>query len=159
MGASIQASVHDRTQVEIDLDYHLKNLSGEWKIDLYLFVPGSFGINSSTYPREQFYNDLTNHIRLHTPDGGEDLKAHLEPLLSVLAGENKKSFADSYLIRSIKLFGNLANNRLKQIHRLAAQGDVDERVIERLVLSLEKLYSDIHHCLPTVVDQVRLDKL
>jgi hypothetical protein len=67
---TIQQAVkhHDKYQIEIKLDYELfADQKTRYQISTYLFVPQSLGITPDSYPKETFYQDVQNHIRLKTP--------------------------------------------------------------------------------------------
>jgi hypothetical protein len=61
-------AVHDRYQLELKLGYPL--MRGEktrYRIDTYLFVPHSLGINPTTYDRTDFFRDIQHYVRMKTP--------------------------------------------------------------------------------------------
>ncbi len=61
--------VHDKFQFEIKLDYWLdRNRRNDYQVDLFLFLPNSLGLNDVSYPRDAFYDDIKNHVRLKTPE-------------------------------------------------------------------------------------------
>lgn len=67
---TIQQAVkhHDQYQIEIKLDYELfADQKTGYRISTYFFVPQSLGITPESYPKESFYQDVQNHIRLKTP--------------------------------------------------------------------------------------------
>jgi hypothetical protein len=61
--------VHDSNHFEVKLDYCLDSTRArtDYKVECYLFVPRSLGINPHSYPRAQFYSDVQGHIRFRTP--------------------------------------------------------------------------------------------
>lgn len=62
--------IHDQGHLEVCLNYLLpaqEGASSSYKADFYFFIPKVMAISSSSYPREQFYGDLMNYIRAHTP--------------------------------------------------------------------------------------------
>lgn len=64
--------VHDDNQVEIKLDYAIDTARARsrshYRVETYFFVPHSLGLNSHSYPRDQFYADVQAYIRFKTPD-------------------------------------------------------------------------------------------
>lgn len=64
-----RVEVHDRKQFELKLEYQPSGLDDEAKyaVDAYIFIPASLNIDQDTYPREQFYTDIHNYVRLKTP--------------------------------------------------------------------------------------------
>jgi hypothetical protein len=71
-------SIHDRTQIEAVFDYYLfrgSDLPKEshkllYQIDAFFFFPQQFGLNSSTYSKIEFFNDIRPLIRLREPKIG-----------------------------------------------------------------------------------------
>ena len=66
-------SIHDRSQFESKFDFDLptqaeSNTDKVYEIDLYLFAPQSLGINQENYGTENFYADLTQLLRIRTPE-------------------------------------------------------------------------------------------
>lgn len=61
--------IHDRKQFELKLEYQPSGTDPDAKytIDAWFFLPGSLNIDAETYPRNDFYADLHNYIRLKTP--------------------------------------------------------------------------------------------
>ncbi|MFA8435040.1 MAG: hypothetical protein ACEPOZ_11035 [Marinifilaceae bacterium] len=61
--------VHDKFSVEIKMGYEPRKdrKDNEFSIKTWLFIPDSLDINSSTYKKDDFYNDFKSNIRLITP--------------------------------------------------------------------------------------------
>ena len=60
---------HDQYQIEFKLDYELaKGGKTHYRISTYIFIPKSLGISEESYPRDEFYRDIKNHIRIKTPE-------------------------------------------------------------------------------------------
>src|SRR4051812_15288459 len=121
MNVTIRASVHDHTQVELNLNYYssvppLPDHSGDpFDIDFYFFIPNSFGINSGSYSRDQFYNDLTNHIRLRPPGTGAPPLFLLQGLQEYFCPHtltSRKSELVPRICQQIRMFGNRINTEL-----------------------------------------------
>lgn len=61
--------IHDSFHFEVKLDYWLKlNRQDKYQVDLFLFLPNSLGLNTHSYPRSAFYDDIKNYVRLKTPE-------------------------------------------------------------------------------------------
>ena len=59
---------HDRYQIELKLDYELgKGKKTHYRISTYLFFPKSLGITEDSYPKDAFYREVKNYIRIKTP--------------------------------------------------------------------------------------------
>ena len=76
--------IHDRKQFELKLEYQPsgEDPDSEYYLDAFIFVPASLNIGHDTWPREDFYADLHNYVRLKTPTLSFDelLKSELSPL-------------------------------------------------------------------------------
>jgi len=61
--------VHDRRQFELKLEYQPSGTDdeSEYLVETLIFVPASLNVNQDTWPRERFYADLHNYVRLKTP--------------------------------------------------------------------------------------------
>lgn len=67
---SIQGNVHDRYTLEFKIGFSKDNdeqKEGDFKMDSWIFVPDTLGINASTYSKEAFYRDYRFMVRLITP--------------------------------------------------------------------------------------------
>ncbi len=122
--------IHDQYQFESKFDFDLKPHADEneknYHIDVYFFVPKNMGINSDTYTRENFYTDLTNYLRIQTP---ELFKWHktsqnewylpiAEQYFAVhLSTENRQRLLGS-VAQEIKLFACFVDTQLKQLQKL-----------------------------------------
>lgn len=76
--------IHDRKQFELKLEYQPsgEDKSSEYYLDAFIFVPASLNISQDTWPRDDFYADLHNYVRLKTPTLSFDelLRSELSPL-------------------------------------------------------------------------------
>lgn len=151
---TIHASVHDQSQIELDIDYHLGIESNLYDVDLYFFFPSSMGVTSSAYSRDQFFNDLTNHFRFHTPkDDNPDiiLLQDLDNYFGHDQSLNEKETKKPYLLQQVKLFGNRINTRLKALQSWSASGH-DEHFI---VAEALRLRTEIEYFRKEYVAQVK----
>lgn len=64
-----KVDVHDRRQFELKLEYQPSGTAGEseYLVETLLFVPASLNVTQDTWPRDRFYADLHNYVRLKTP--------------------------------------------------------------------------------------------
>lgn len=65
-----RVSQHDKYQVEVKFVCPLdpERKVNDYHIDVFFFLPRHLGINRHTYSKDQFYTDLTEYIRLKTPE-------------------------------------------------------------------------------------------
>jgi len=68
MPLSNRLDIHDRKQFELKLEYQ-PAVEGKSKylVEMFLFAPNSLNVNAETYPRQDFYADIHNYVRLKTP--------------------------------------------------------------------------------------------
>lgn len=65
-----QLRVHDRTHLEISLDYDLERAAEQasWEWEAYFFAPESLRLDSQTYDKQDVYEDLQSYVRLAVPE-------------------------------------------------------------------------------------------
>ncbi len=61
--------IHDRKAFELKLEYQPSGLDpkSEYRVEMFMFVPASLNVEPSTLPRQAFYSDIHNYVRLKTP--------------------------------------------------------------------------------------------
>jgi len=129
--ASVNVAAHDQSQIEISIDYR-PSQSTEFHTDFFFFLPRNFGVHSNSYSRDQFYNDLINHLRFHTPSGRPALQDELFALTKLLDGDSttqERDLLSALAIQQIKLFANRANATLKRFHERVTCGEEQEHLI------------------------------
>lgn len=125
----VRHSIHDRFQVERNLTFDLRPRSKEetrreFKVDLYLYVPFSVGINSSSFTAAQFFRHWTSYFRVRAPQfyhlrvlppeelrfGAADsyFEEHLDSL--------KRRQLGPRVVQDVKLFGNFLYTELKKLN-------------------------------------------
>lgn len=85
---NITTKIHDQFSIEFKVGFagSEKDMESNFKVNSWIFIPNSLGINASTYSKEQFYRDVKSNIRLITPnfalselvDGDDSPLAHLQ---------------------------------------------------------------------------------
>lgn len=68
---SIQGKIHDRYSLEFKIGFSRDNKEqqkSDFKMDTWVFIPDTLGINASTYSKESFYRDFRTMVRLITPN-------------------------------------------------------------------------------------------
>ncbi len=121
---SIQQSAisHDRYQVELKLDYELgKGKKTHYRISTYLFFPKSLGITEDSYPKNEFYRDVKNYIRIKTPivslrDLNESGNSPLNAVKQIVQEPNwyQGEELNERLINALKLFGAMFKSALRE---------------------------------------------
>jgi hypothetical protein len=61
--------VHDRKQFELKLEYQPsgKDPRSEYRVEMWMFLPASLNVDPENHPRQAFYADIHNYVRLKTP--------------------------------------------------------------------------------------------
>ncbi len=116
-------SIHDRTQIEAVFDYYLFRGPHKpqdpskltYQVDAYFFFPQQFGLNQTTYPKVDFFNDIRPLIRLREPKMG----------LKALKGQ-KQGIYPSPLQSLQHLIGKAKGSDLTEDH--VAQGIIEARI-------------------------------
>lgn len=153
--------VHDSNHFEVKLDYCLDSTRArsDYRVECYLFVPRSLGINRHSYPREQFYSDVQGYLRFKTPiiglrtlaDAGDPLSplAIIDSTVDALRHDPRNAGLRQRLGHELRMFGCIARAQLRDrtlvvreaIRSLPTNGAVDDvRVlVERLLADLTVL--------------------
>ncbi len=65
----IKGDIHDRYTLEFKIGFSRdsKEEESDFKMDTWVFIPDTLGINQSTYTKESFYRDFRTMVRLITP--------------------------------------------------------------------------------------------
>ncbi len=121
-------TVHDRYQFESNFDFDLEVEEGDthkgYEVDIYFFLPKSMGIHADSYTREDFYTDLTNYLRVKTPNYPKRLQlkskhwglSFLDRYFKVHLVTQKRQKLSPYVVQETKLFGCFFNTQLKNLH-------------------------------------------
>jgi hypothetical protein len=115
--------IHDRKQFEIKLEYEPcpTDPKSRYLVEAYLFLPASLNVDAETYPRQDFYADLHNYVRLKTPvfDLEEILSAESSPLLRMEQYVRHKPLPqETELIYQAKLLSCVFRGALRRIPQL-----------------------------------------
>ena len=125
------AITHDRYQIELKLDYELgKGKKTHYRISTYLFFPKSLGVTEDSYPKDEFYRNAKNYIRIKTPilNLRDLLESDTSPLSDIEQIVRKANWyqddeLNERLIHFLKLFGAMFKSTLREHLNL-----VDRRV-------------------------------
>jgi hypothetical protein len=88
--------IHDRKQFEIKLEYIPSGAdpTSKYLIETYLFLPASLNVDAETYPRQDFYADIHNYLRLKTPVMG---------FSEILAGKKSPLVVLEAIVRELRI--------------------------------------------------------
>ena len=149
---------HDRFQVNLNLDYHLdRGKITRYRISSYIFVPSSLGIAEKSYPKDEFYRDIKNYIRIKTPEMSlrDLIDSDISPLRTVQQIIQRPSWyledgLSLQLIHALRLFGamfqaslrehlNLLDRRIKTAPQEATIHSLVGNLIDELIDQSEKI--------------------
>ena len=109
----IKAKIHDKFSVEFKVGFVVRRKIKEnnFAINTWFFIPNSLSINSLTYPKSRFYDDMKSNIRLITPvfllreivSGNAIPLKNIENAFSVMASEPTRTAIREYEYQ-IKMF-------------------------------------------------------
>lgn len=117
--------VHDSNHFEVKLDYSVDSTRkrSRYRVECYLFVPRSLGINRHSYPREYFYSDVQGYIRFKTPVIGlrtlADAADPLSPLgtidssIDALRSDPRSARVRRRLGHELRMFGCIARVQVR----------------------------------------------
>lgn len=124
----IRHSVHDRFQIESDITFDLRprgpfESRRKFKIDMYLYLPYSLGVNSSNFNGAEFFRHWTSYFRVRAPmyQQWRVLPPELLSFPSVdeyFAGHlstDRRQKLGPRVVQDIKLFGNFLYTELKKL--------------------------------------------
>jgi hypothetical protein len=133
-GIAIQIKMHDKSQIEVSMDYQT-DIASQFNIDLYFFLPSNLGIHSGSYVRDNFYNDLINHLRFHTPLSEKSFLQNFETLHRLTDEAITAQERDQFMllaIQEIKIFANFVNTELKNARALLGHRDKTVKIETKL---------------------------
>jgi hypothetical protein len=146
----VQHSVHDRVQMESSYTFDLRPRSDEeqhrdFKVDFYLFLPYSVGVNNSNFDSDDFFRHNTSYLRVRAPlyqhlrtmnpadfdirSADEYFEGHLSSL--------ERSRLGGKVVQDVKLFGNFVYTEFKKLRsklrkaKGAAKASLGEDVLHR----------------------------
>lgn len=120
--------MHDRLQAESNFTFDLRPRTiyeeqREFRADIYLFLPNSMGVNSSTFGADQFFRHRTSMFRVRAP-----LYQHLRSIEPEdLRFDSAEKYFEEHLssierrrisnkvVQDVRLFGNFLHTELKKI--------------------------------------------
>ncbi len=114
--------IHDRKQFELKLEYQPSGTDSksEYFVEATLFIPRALNIGPDTWPREAFYADLHNYVRLSTPELSLEAlcSSPQSPLLQI---EQRVSHGplgpESELVYDAKMLGCIMRGGLRGFQR------------------------------------------
>lgn len=144
---------HDRYQIELKLDYELgKSKKTHYRISTYIFFPKSLGINAESYPKNEFYRDVKNYIRIKTPivslrDLYESDTSPLNRVKQIVQEPNWYQDEDlnERLINALKLFGAMFKSALREHLNLVERRLQTARTRGKIHTLVENLIDEFIH--------------
>lgn len=165
----VQHSIHDRLQMESNYTFDLRPRSGkeqlrEFKVDFYLFLPYSVGVNGSNFDSEDFFRHTTSYIRVRAPlfqhlrtiepdelrfDSAEKyFEGHLSSL--------ERSRLGGKVVQDVKLFGNFLYTEFKKLRsglRKAKKETVKSELAASIIHRTRLLWAYRHRYMRPIQDE------
>jgi hypothetical protein len=143
--------VHDKFSVEIKMGYEPRKdrKVSEFSIKTWLFIPSGLDINSSTYTKEDFYNDFNSNIRLITPPyllrdiaiGNHSVFHYLEEAFNKVANHPSPKNEANYEYH-IRMFHTILRSSLqREIQHILRNELADDRqyLIDEYISNVRKI--------------------
>jgi len=147
----------------VKLDYSVDSTrkQSRYRVECYLFVPRSLGINRYSYPREHFYSDVQGYIRFKTPvisfrtlaDADDPLSplATIDASIDALRFEPRSAPVRRRLSHELRMFGCIARVQLrdrvavlrKALRRLPHAVDPQAVAVKDIYTLAERLLADL----------------
>jgi hypothetical protein len=109
--------VHDKTHLELAIDYPFQAEPAMYTWEAFFFVPDSFRLVQTTYDKKQIYDDLLSYVRLAVPelpfeelsascdpDNEGSLAADLRATILAARGEKDGSLGSRTTVRRLRVF-------------------------------------------------------
>ena len=121
--------------------------------EFFLFIPKALGVDSTTYPKEQFFRDQTNLIRFKTPQFSfkELLNSanDCSPLSRLrLLMENRTEKSEPEIQEELKLLGNIVRSLIRD--------SVKELVIALYQVPETRTFDDFNHLVISFIRELEL---
>lgn len=150
----IGTKIHDDFSIELKVGFVTRKRlrMNDFSLAMWIFVPGSLDISRSTYPKEQFYQDVKSNIRLITPAfllrdiaSGEAIPlVSLRGAISRMASQPSRALIAEYEYQ-IKMFVAIVKSALRDdlahIRQNRIRGD-GELLCERYVDNVSKILEE-----------------
>lgn len=161
----INTKIHDNYSIEFKLGFltRRKLKLNDFSVYMWIFVPGSLDITSSTYPKSKFYQDVKSNVRLITPKfllreiaGGKAVPLNkLKESFNNLAITPTRTMTAEYE-NNIKMFAAITKSAVrdefKHICSNRVRPDDREGLCERFVQNCDELlegYRGLHSIIDT----------
>ncbi|MFV0340615.1 MAG: hypothetical protein ACK5MA_08350 [Parachlamydiaceae bacterium] len=142
-----EIQMRDRFQFELKSNFYPKSgsIDNLYTQEFYFFVPNVLMINPETYTKADFYGDLTNFIRLKTPEFTiEDLALPEGKRNPFFILENTKlSIQDTEI--ELKLLGNIIRSALRErVAFLLTLNEASDEKIEKLSQDVSQIRANFN---------------
>jgi hypothetical protein len=141
---------HDRYQIELKLDYELgKGKKTHYQISTYLFFPKGLRITEDSFPKDEFYREVKNYIRIKTPilSLRDLIDSDITPLSDVQQIVHQANWyqddeLNKQLIHELKLFGAMFKSTLREHLNLVEKRVLDATSKAKIHALAESLVED-----------------
>ena len=143
--------IHDQFSLEMKVGFVAKQKQkiNNFAFNVWMFIPNSLDINRFTYTKDDFYKDLTSHIRLITPaylletlaDPASSPFCLLEKSFHALVAEPNKNSQLDYE-NQIKMYLSILKSSLREevAHVIGSKPDQDrDLLVDSYLMHAEKI--------------------
>ena len=143
--------IHDQFSIEMKVGFVAKQKQkiNNFAFNVWMFIPNSLDINRFTYTKDDFYKDLTSHIRLITPayplrslaDPTSSPFSLLEKSILVLAKEPNKESQQDYE-NQLKMYLSILKSSLREEVSHIINGKLDsdrDSLVDSYLLNTGKI--------------------
>ncbi len=117
---SNRLGIHDRNSFELKLEYQPSGLDpkSEYRLEMYMFMPASLNVDPENCPRQSYYSDIHNYVRLKTPvlEVSDILVAEGSPLVRLerMVTQSQPSTVQTELVYQAKLLSCVFRGALRR---------------------------------------------
>ncbi|MCK9413319.1 MAG: hypothetical protein M0Q53_13540 [Prolixibacteraceae bacterium] len=143
--------IHDFFSLEMKVGFVAgkKQKINDFAFNMWIFIPNSLDINRFTYSKEEFYKDLTSHIRLITPtyllkniaDQQLPPSIFLNNSIAKLVSFSDKESRNSYEYQ-LKMFLSIVKSSLREevSHIIGSKSTIDrDRLIQSYLTDIKEM--------------------
>lgn len=143
--------VHDRHQLEFRFNFRISPRPQQFVVDTFFFIPRNIGVHSGNYSRDDFYRDVTAHLRMDAPPQKfarlathpreksplHELREALERYQSGQGPSNSRSLPAHAKLFAF-LFAGEMRRKARRLRKRIARPDGKKPTIEQLERSVTK---------------------
>lgn len=165
ISSTVHAHRHDKTQIEIDLQFILDDLlplgpKQPLVSEIFFYIPKSLGELSKVCDRDQFYRGVTNYFRFSTPELNHgELLARLLKSIEASRQNDLEPVMQECFHNDACIFANSIYRQIKFVRERLIDPDLPRDQYADCILRLKVLKKDIQRFRQSVVLDVKKPSL